>query len=118
MGYWHRELEATVASAARHFPAVVLTGPRRTGKTWLLQYVRPLARYFLLEDPGVVARLRADPQGFLDGLRGPVILDEVQNVPEVFAMVRARNTSPLAFCAAAPKHPIHAWLRLRFRCPR
>ncbi len=90
MGYWHRELEATVASAARHFPAVVLTGPRRTGKTWLLQHVRPSARYFLLEDPAIVARLRADPQGFLDDLRGPVILDEVQNVPEVFAMVRAR----------------------------
>lgn len=90
MAYWHRELEATVASAARHFPAVVLTGPRRTGKTWLLQHLRPSASYFLLEDPGVVARLRADPQGFLDGLRGPVILDEVQHVPEVFAMVRAR----------------------------
>lgn len=90
MRYIARELEAALARAARSFPAVVLTGPRRAGKTWLLQHLFPQASYFLLEDPAVVARLRADPQGFLDGLRPPVILDEVQNVPEVFALVRAR----------------------------
>jgi len=69
---------------------VVLTGPRRAGKTWLLRHLVPKADYHLMEDPTVIARLRADPQGFLDGLRLPVILDEVQNVPEVFALVRAR----------------------------
>jgi predicted AAA+ superfamily ATPase len=52
--------------------------------------VLPEADYYLLEDPTVVARLRADPQGFLDDVRLPVILDEVQNAPEVFALVRAR----------------------------
>ncbi len=90
MRYVHRELEAQVLLAARSFPAVVVTGPRRAGKTWLLQHLLPRAGYFLLEDPALVARLRADPHGFLDALRPPVILDEVQNVPEVFALVRAR----------------------------
>ena len=37
-----------------------------------------------------MARFRHDPQGFLDGVRPPVILDEVQNVPEVFNFVRSR----------------------------
>ena len=40
--------------------------------------------------PEVVARLRADPQGFLDAVKTPAILDEVQHVPEVFAFVRSR----------------------------
>lgn len=90
MHYVLRQAEARVVAAMRDFPAVVLTGPRRSGKTSLLRHVLPEASYFLMEDPAVVARLRADPVGFLDALKLPTILDEVQNVPEVFAHVRAR----------------------------
>ena len=90
MKYVPRELEGQIRKAVNAFPAMVLTGPRRAGKTWLLRHLLPKAEYFLFEDPDIVARLRADPQGFLDAIRTPAILDEVQNVPEVFAFVRAR----------------------------
>ncbi len=90
MRYVRREMEEQVLRSAKSFPAVVLTGPRRAGKTCLLRRLFPKADYFLLEDPDVVARLRADPQGFLDGVKTPAILDEVQNAPEVFAFVRSR----------------------------
>lgn len=90
MRYLRRALESQVTAAARSFPAVVLTGPRRSGKTWLLRHVFPKAAYHLFEDPDVVGRFRHDPQGFLDSVQPPVILDEIQNVPEVFNFVRAR----------------------------
>jgi predicted AAA+ superfamily ATPase len=90
MRYVRRHLEVQIRKAVKSFPAVVLTGPRRSGKTWLLRQLFPKASYFLLEDPDIVARLRADPQGFLDAVKTPAILDEVQNVPEVFAFVRSR----------------------------
>ena len=85
-----RKLESSVITAAKNFPAVVLTGPRRTGKTWLLKHLFPKGSYHLFEDPDVIARFRSDPQGFLDGLRLPAILDEIQNTPEVFDHIRSR----------------------------
>jgi predicted AAA+ superfamily ATPase len=55
-----------------------------------LRRLFPKAKYFLLEDPDVIARLRADPRGFLDEIDGPAILDEIQNVPELLNYVRTR----------------------------
>lgn len=85
-----RLLEGPVSRAFRAFPGLVLTGPRRAGKTWLLRHLFPRATYRLLEDPTVRARVTADPQAFLDELELPAILDEIQNVPELFAHIRAR----------------------------
>lgn len=85
-----RDLEARLIAAARAFPAVILTGPRRAGKTSLLKHAVKGGSYRLMEDPEVVQRFRADPRRFLDELELPAVLDEVQQVPEIFAHVRAR----------------------------
>ncbi len=85
-----RIAEGIVREAARHFSAVVLTGPRQVGKTTLLRHVFPQARYVLLEDPDVQGRARADPRALLEELRPPVLFDEIQNVPELLAYVRTR----------------------------
>ena len=89
MRYVPRLIERELLASARHFPALILTGPRRAGKTTLLRRVFPTATYCLLEDPDTVARVRADPRAFLSELRPPVILDEIQNTPEILNYVRA-----------------------------
>jgi len=76
-------IEPQLAQAARHFGALILTGPRRSGKTTLLRKMFPRASDYLLEDPDIISRLRADARSFLDEVRPPAILDEIQHVPEI-----------------------------------
>jgi predicted AAA+ superfamily ATPase len=90
MRFIPRLLGDEVQRAARHFPALIVTGPRRAGKTTLLRRLFSDATYRLLEDPDVVARIRADPRAFMEELRPPAILDEIQNAPEILAYVRTR----------------------------
>ena len=90
MRYIRRQLTDELISAARTFPALILTGPRRAGKTTLLRKTFPKADYALLEDPDLIARFRADPRSFLEEIEPPAILDEIQHVPEVLNYLRSR----------------------------
>jgi uncharacterized protein len=88
MRYVARELAHVLMGAARHFPAVIVTGPRRAGKTTLLRQLFREAQYVLLEDPDIQGRVRSDPRSFIEGLHPPVIFDEIQNTPELLNYVR------------------------------
>ncbi len=91
MRYIHRKLEEQLKKASRAFPVIMLTGPRRSGKTTLLGKCFPNASYYLLEDPDVIDRVKNDPRSFLEDISVfPVILDEIQNIPELFNYIRTK----------------------------
>jgi predicted AAA+ superfamily ATPase len=83
-------LEKQLLQAAKGFGAVLLCGPRRAGKTTLLKRIFPKVDYRLLEDPDVLAGVKRDPRGFLEGLKVPALIDEIQNAPELFPYIRTR----------------------------
>jgi predicted AAA+ superfamily ATPase len=87
--YITRSLESVLKRAARDFPAVVLTGPRQSGKTTLLKHLfGKTHRYVSMELPDVQASALADPRGFLALNPPPVIFDEIQYCPEILAYVK------------------------------
>lgn len=80
-----------MARAAREFPAVVLTGPRQSGKTTLLRRLFDRSHgYVSLEPPDLRASANADPRGFVDAHPAPVILDEAQHAPDLIVYVKER----------------------------
>jgi len=84
-----RTMEQTIRRATRTFPAVLVTGPRQSGKTTLLTMGWGRTHRFVpLENPDIRARAAADPVGFLRENHPPVILDEIQYVPELLPYIK------------------------------
>jgi len=82
-----RILESLVES-----PVVMLNGARQVGKSTLAKKIASdhhYARYMTLDDAVVLAAARYDAAGFLSGLDGPVVIDEVQRAPELFMAIKA-----------------------------
>src|SRR5215216_1312072 len=88
---YHRLLTSPLESALADSPVVLINGARQTGKTTLVQTLsaeRHPALYITLDDAGFLAAARGDAAGFLAGLSGPVIIDEVQHAPELFPAIK------------------------------
>ena len=83
-----RTLAKKLKEAAAQFPVVTVTGPRQSGKTTLVKAVFKDSDYVSLESPDQRSFALEDPLGFLGQFDGPVVLDEVQRVPDLFSYVQ------------------------------
>ncbi len=84
----HRKAVEKVLAMAEKFPVLVFTGPRQSGKTTLAKIAFPDYQYVSLENPENLAFALNDPKGFLEIYDQFVIIDEVQNAPELFSYIQ------------------------------
>ena len=86
-----RILAPRLREALADTPAILVHGPRQSGKTTLARGVgEPRGyRYVSFDDDAVLAAARHDPVGFVARLPAKSILDEVQRVPEIFQVLRS-----------------------------
>lgn len=86
-----RHLAPRLREALADTPAVLVHGPRQSGKTTLARTVgEPRGyRYLSFDDEAVLAAARSDPVGFVAALPPKTILDEVQRIPEIFTSLKA-----------------------------
>ena len=77
-------------------PVVAIIGARQIGKTTLAKQItaeRTDCHWFDLEDPAHLARL-VEPQVVLEPLRGLVVIDEIQRLPDLFPLLRVLVDRP------------------------
>ena len=91
MKFYPRVLSQTILRAAKTFPAVVVTGPRQSGKTTLLKNLFHRTHNFLsLENPDIRINAIHDPVAFLERHPPPTVLDEIQYVPQLLSYIKTR----------------------------
>jgi predicted AAA+ superfamily ATPase len=85
-----------VTWSLQHYPVVALLGPRQCGKTTLARMVaaqQGQVTWFDCEDPADRARL-SQARLTLDALRGLVVIDEIQRLPELHEILRVLADRP------------------------
>lgn len=83
-----RSVDASLRESLADTPVVCLLGPRQCGKSTLVRSLAPRYGYVTFDDADALALARSDPNGFMAALPDPVILDEIQRVPELLRAIK------------------------------
>lgn len=84
----HREIEKVIIDAAQYFSVITITGPRQSGKTTLIKQLFPHLSYYSLENLHILEFATNDPIAFLQQNAQGMILDEVQNAPQLLSYIQ------------------------------
>ncbi len=100
---------AKLSNSLRRSPITALLGPRQSGKTTLARMFGEgkIATYFDLESQPDLKRLQ-NPEMMLGSLKGIVVLDEIQEMPELYSVLRVlvdRSNNPARFLILGSASP-------------
>jgi predicted AAA+ superfamily ATPase len=106
---WKREAARLLRQVMKEFPCACILGPRQVGKTTLAKSIFPRAGYHDLESPSLRERIRLSPSAFLQAGKRPIILDEIQYLPELWQFLKveidANRSAKGRFLILGSAHP-------------
>lgn len=92
MEYISRHMEKRIVELSKSYSAILLTGPRQSGKTTMLRSLAEKENigreYVSLDDLSTRDTAKNDPALFLQIHKPPVLIDEVQYAPELFTYIK------------------------------
>ena len=84
-----RTIKQHIERVSRNFPALLLTGPRRIGKSVLFSMIKEEKRQYVTLDNLDDRRMaKGDPAMFFQKYSPPMIIDEAQYAPELFTYIK------------------------------
>lgn len=84
-----RNVKPLLQKALRRSPVVLLNGARQVGKTTLAkEFLDDKYTYLTLDDEITYLAAKNDVKAFINGIKKPVIIDEVQRIPELFLAIK------------------------------
>ena len=84
--FYNRILLSRVEESLKYFPAVLLTGARQVGKSTLSAKI--MENYVTFDDINIYVSATTDPVAFINNLKKPAILDEIQKIPQIFEIIK------------------------------
>ncbi len=111
MTKYQRNIHKKLKNALNHNPVILLTGARQTGKTTLVKEIeKDLGYHYVsLDNPHDFFAAKREPLGFINELKKPVIIDEVQRVPELFLAIKYdvdNNRKPGRYILTGSANPL------------
>lgn len=104
--YFQRQAEKTIVRLLKQYPAVVLSGPRQSGKSTLAKKILDGLPYVSLENLDERAFAVSDPRAFLNRFTGGGVIDEIQKSPDLLSYLQSfldekKNTKPIIITGSA-----------------
>ena len=85
-----RAICESVKTSMKQVPVVTILGPRQAGKTTLVRELFPDYTYVNLEDRATRELAENDYIGFFDKYQEPMIIDEIQRVPDLLSAIQVK----------------------------
>ena len=88
---YRRSIQNNILEALTDTPVIFLRGARQTGKSTLARMIAAgpyPAEYVTLDSAGILSAAGSDPSGFIAGIQKPVVIDEVQRIPDLLLSIK------------------------------